>query len=184
MASPTSQASKEKARAAQEKAASEGEVSPDGRTYTNPAVGFSLRIPEPLTGWTLLTRPTVKSSVMEVVSPGARVRIYAFRHDFPAQIPPDEVTGFLGTMMKGMFPGFSLLRQEVSERGALRFQDLWFEATVRDEPVKGVLRYLGRGTRAYLLIARGLREDWEPSQAEAVAILDTFTLLEPSKGEP
>jgi hypothetical protein len=50
--------------------------------------------------------------------------------------------------------------------------------------VKGVLRYLGRGTRAYLLVARGFREDWEQSQAEAVAILDTFTLLEPKPETP
>jgi hypothetical protein len=45
-----------------------GEISGGGRVYTNPTLGFSIRVPEPLSAWTLSGEPSGKMFLL-MISP-------------------------------------------------------------------------------------------------------------------
>jgi hypothetical protein len=161
-----------------------GEVSGDGRVYTNSTLGFSIRVPEPLSGWTLSGEPPIKVFLMMISSEDEMVRVFATYQDLPVGLSLDATNEAIEIGLKAMIPGYNRLRRETVEKGDLRFHDTWFEMTMDDVKLNGVLRYLGKGSRAFILLAMGQAEPWAREQAAALQILDTFTLLAPKSGTP
>ncbi len=161
-----------------------GEISGDGRIYTNPTLGFSIRVPEPLSGWTLSGEPPVKVFLMMISRTDAPVSVFAAYQDFPEALSADATNEALEIGFKAMIPSYSRLRRDTVEKGGLRFHETWFEMTVKDVKFNGLLRYLGKGSRAFMLLAMGPVEPWEREQAAVLQILDTFTLLAPESGTP
>ena len=161
-----------------------GEISGDGRVYTNPTLGFSIRVPEPLSGWTLSGEPPAKMFLLMISSQEGTVRVLATYQDLPAGLSADAMDEAVEIGFKAMVPGYRRLRQERVEKGELRFHDTWFEITLNEVKFNGVLRYLGKGSRAFMLMAMGQAESWAREQAATLQILDTFTLLAPKSGAP
>src|SRR4051812_48942567 len=52
-----------------------GQVSADGRTYTNAALGIAIRVPAALQGWTLGRDPASPQILLMIASPDGRVNI-------------------------------------------------------------------------------------------------------------
>ena len=161
-----------------------GEISGDGRVYTNPTLGFSIRVPEPLSGWTLSGEPPAKMFLLMISSQEGTVRVLATYQDLPAGLSADAMDEAVEIGFKAMVPGYRRLRRETVEKGELRFHDTWFEITLNEVKFNGVLRYLGKGSRAFMLMAMGQAGSWAREQAATLQILDTFTLLAPKSGAP
>jgi hypothetical protein len=162
-----------------------GELSADDRIYTNPALSFSIRVPESLQGWKVDAKPSSqKQTLVTIASPDLRVHLAVTYMELPPGMPADGAGGLLEMAVQAMVAGYSRVRQERVERGGLTFEDTWFTAEIKGNKVEGLFRYLARGSRAFLMIGAGQVEPWARQQAAALQILDTFTLLDPKSGTP
>jgi hypothetical protein len=161
-----------------------GEVSADGRVYTNRLAGFSIRVPEPLHDWKVNVKPADDQTLVAISSPDSTLYLGIGHTTFPAGFPAESAGGLIEAGMKAMMPEYRRLRQETVEKGEARFQDTWFEAAVNGKKLTGVLRYLSRSSQAFFVAAVGQAEVWEREQASVLAVLDTFTLLPPESGAP
>jgi hypothetical protein len=165
-----------------EKAA--GQRSEDGRGYTNPLVGFSIRIPEPLQDWKLKTRLADPQTLVAITDPESTVYLAVGYQALPAGVPASDMAGMVELGIKAMMPGYQKLREETGERPGYRFKDLWFTVKANDVTLNGVMRYVGRGSQAFFIIAMGKTDLWEEQRDSALSVLDTFTLFEPKKETP
>lgn len=162
-----------------EKAA--GTVSADGRVYTNPLLGFSIRIPETLRGWQMDGKPGAAQFLVSVNDPDSAVFLTVSYQENPQKVPLSSLSGLMEMGIKGMLPGYKKLREEAGERPGYHYQALWFEAPTDDgDRALGVVRYLERGSQLFFLTAGALSEVWERQRAATLAVLDSFTLLEPA----
>jgi hypothetical protein len=166
---------------AKEKAA--GEVSADGRVYTNRLAGFSIQVPESLQGWKVDGNPADPQTLVSISSPNSALSVSAGHQHFPKGVPAESASGLIEMGMKAL-PGYRRLRQETVEKSGARFQDIWFEAALNGKKLAGSLRYLPRSSEAFFIIAMGQAGPWEREQASILAILDTFALLPPESGAP
>jgi hypothetical protein len=157
-----------------------GTVSADGRVYTNPLLGFSIRLPESLQGWKMSTQPGDARFLVSIANPEATIFLTVSYETNPEKLPISSFSGGMELGIKAMLPSYRKLREEGGERPGYHFQALWFEAPIEGTTVTGVLRYLGRGSQLYFLLAAGPEELWEQQRASVLAVLDSFTLLEPA----
>jgi hypothetical protein len=158
--------------------------SEDGRTYTNPLVGFSIRIPEPLQDWRLKTKIANPQSLLSINDPDSKVFLTVGYMPLPADVPAASMTGLVELGIKAVLPDYQRLREESGERPGYAFQDLWFTVTVEGTKLNGVLRCVGRGSQAFFIVAMGQVEPWEEQKAAVLSVMDTFTLFEPKKEAP
>jgi hypothetical protein len=154
----------------------------DGRSYTNPLVGFSIRIPEPLQDWKLKTRIADPQSLLTIADPESTIYISVGYQPLPEGVPAASTAGMVELGIKTVVPGYQKLREEDGERPGYRFKDLWFTVTADGSTkVNGVLRVVGRSSQAFYILAMGKVEPWEKLRSSALSVLDTFTLFEPKK---
>jgi hypothetical protein len=165
-----------------EKAA--GTRSEDGRVYTNPLVGFSIRIPEPLQDWKLKTKIADAHALLVITDPESELYLSVGYQPLPEGIPASSLAGMVEMGVKAMVPGYKKLREETGERPGYKLTDIWFTVTVDDVELNGVLRFVGRGSQAFYIIAMGKVEPWEKLRPAALSVLDTFTLFEPKSERP
>lgn len=155
----------------------------DGRSYANPLLGFSIRIPEPLQGWKLKTKIADPESLLTIADPETAIYISVGYQPLPADVPASSMSGMVELGIKAVVPGYKKVREEEGERPGYRFKDLWFTVTVDGTELNGVLRVVGRPSQAFYIIAMGKVEPWEKLRPSALSVLDTFTLFEPKKAD-
>ncbi len=165
-----------------EKAA--GEVSADGRAYTNRLAGFSIRVPESLQDWKVNGKPPDEHTLVTILSPDSTLYLGAGHQTFPAGFPAASAGDIVEMGIKAVMPEYRRLRQETAEKAGIHVLETWFEVTVKGRKLNGVLRYMPRSSEAFFTIAMGRAELWEGGQASALAVLDTFALLAPASGAP
>jgi hypothetical protein len=162
-----------------------GQVSEDGRSYTNAAQGFSIRLPESLAGWTLNSGPAGSPMPVMITSPDHLVTVTLMHSPLASEDSPQEMGKMMELGLKGSMPGFHSLREGTVPTPAGDVRELWFEASPSGEKTRGVMRLLGRGADFYLLMAMGAEAAWPQHEKAAVEILNTFTLSTPEPaGKP
>jgi len=160
-----------------------GEISADGRVYTNPGLGFSIRLPESFTGWALDREPA-SPFLVGFFRPEEGVRIAVGHQEFPAGFPTESVTEMVEMGIKSALPEFRPLEEKESQRDGFKVRDVLFSAAAGDGQVFGTLRFMARGSDLFMFIAAAPADSWKRYQESTLQILNTFQLLEPQAGTP
>jgi len=119
-----------------------------------------------------------------ITDPDSEVYLSLGYQPLPDGVPATALAGMVELGVKAMVPGYKKLREETGERPGYKFQDSWFTVTVDGAELNGVLRFVGRGSQAFYIIAMGKVEPWEKLRPAALSVLDTFTLFEPKSATP
>lgn len=156
-----------------------GQVSEDGRSYTNAAQGFSIRLPESVTGWTLTEHPGGSPMPVLIASPDGLVTVSLMHSRLAGEGSVQEMGTMVEMGLKSSIEGFHSLREATIPTAAGDVRELWFEASPQGEKNSGVMRLVPRGADFYMLIAMGPEAAWPWHEKPAVEILNTFTLSAP-----
>lgn len=165
-----------------------GEVSEDGRTYTNASLGFSIALPQSARGWTFSTEPGSPGMVMAAFSPDRDARIFVML--IPLGQPFDaEILGPMLEMgLRMPMQEYEKLASGLVERGGAEAWEVEFTAKVQDEPMRGLLRLYGQGTDVLVTGAYvSPPERWRKQEKAAREVLDSFVLRKreaPREGAP
>ena len=161
-----------------------GEVSEDGRTYTNAALGFSISLPGSQKGWTFNTETGAPGVVVAVTAPELDSSVFVML--IPLGQPFDAAT--MGPMLEmGLqvpMADYEKIRSGIVEQAGARLWEVEFKARIQGDPVRGMLRIYGQGTD---VLVTGVYvtppERWRRTEKPTREILDSFVLREPVREE-
>jgi hypothetical protein len=165
-------------------AAPPGQVSADGRTYTNPALGISIRVPAALQGWTLGRDPASPQILLILASPDGRINIDLGYQALTPDLKAISVSRMVELGMKSALTGFKVVEEMESNQADLKIRDVTFTGVVQGRKVKGTLRTLARGLDLIFLTAMGPAESWTRDQETALKIINTFHYAKPKSQTP
>jgi hypothetical protein len=160
-------------------AAPSGQVSADGRSYTNAALGITIRVPAALQGWTLGRDPASPQILLMIASPDGRVHIGLGYQALTPDLKAISVSHMVELGMKGALDRFQTLEETESNQDGLKIREVAFAAVVLGRKVKGTLRTLARGLDLVFLTAMGPAESWGRDQETALKIINTFHYAKP-----
>ena len=156
------------------KGAPAGEVSPDGRSYTNGSLGVSIRLPESLQGWRLEKDPSNPQILFMVSSPNGVVHVGVGYQVLPADTAPATMSRMVERGVQSTMTEFHRIEEIEHNQTALKMRDVTFVAFVKGKQVMGALRTLSRDSDFFFLNAVGPAETWPRYQATALRILNAF----------
>lgn len=158
-----------------------GTVSPDGRSYTNPALGVSLTLPESRSGWRLDPRPPAPLS-LAIGSPDGAGQIVVAQQTLPAPLTAEVVLPMVAGGVKASLPGYaSLGSSRVEAPGGEAWQEERFEAEPpAGRKVRGLIRVWTRGTSMVFATFVVPADLWPQHERAAREILDRLAVGEPA----
>jgi hypothetical protein len=157
-----------------------GTVSPDGRSYTNPALGVSLTLPESRSGWRLDPRPPAPLS-LAIGSPDGAGQIVVAQQTLPAPLAAEVILPMVAGGVKASLPGYaSLGSSRVEAPGGEAWQEERFEAEPpAGRKVRGLIRVWTRGTSMVFATFVVPADLWPQHERAAREILDRLAVGEP-----
>jgi len=164
---------------ASSQAAPPGQVSADGRSYTNVPLGITIRVPAALQGWTLGRDPASPQILLMITGPDGRVHIGLGYQALTPDLQAISVSHMVELGMKGALDRFQTLEETESNQAGLKIRDVAFAAVVQGRKVKGTLRTLARGLGLVFLTAMGPAGSWGRDQETALKIINTFHYAKP-----
>jgi hypothetical protein len=156
------------------KGAPAGEVSADGRSYTNDALGVSIRLPESLQGWRLEKDPSNPQILFMVSSPNGAVHVGVGYQILPSDTAPAMMSRMVERGVQSTMTEFHRIEEIEHNQTALKMRDVTFVAFAKGKQVMGALRTLARDSDFFFLNAVGPAETWPRYQATALRILNAF----------
>jgi hypothetical protein len=157
-----------------------GEVSADGRTFTDRDTGFSVRLPAGKAGWTMVSEPEEKLSVqLKSEDRTARVNVGAFGMSSPA--PLEEVADQIRASLKAKLGEKGRdLGSEILTRGETRYLEMHTEVEAEDgQRIHNWTRVFTHGANMISVVAVAPAARWAAEEPVLREILEGFTLLPP-----
>jgi hypothetical protein len=143
------------------------ELHADGRTFTDRAAGFSIRLPAVHQGWSIVPQPDAKSRVQLV---GNGVLIAVLVDDLGGPVQLDDILPSL----KSQETSERLLSGSVVERGGTRA----YERQLEDKDGRRTFdRRYAHGTKLITVAAFVPREAWKEMEGAIREIFDSVILL-------
>jgi hypothetical protein len=157
-----------------------GTLSSDGRSYTNPALGVSLTLPESRSGWRLDPRPPAPLS-LAIGSPDGAGQIVVAQQTLPAPLTAEVILPMVAGGVKASLPGYaSLGSSRVEAPGGEAWQEERFEAEPpAGRKVRGLIRVWTRGTSMVFATFVVPADLWPEHERAAREILDRLAVGEP-----
>ncbi|HEX6862093.1 MAG TPA: hypothetical protein VF414_04710 [Thermoanaerobaculia bacterium] len=162
----------------------EGEVSEDGSTYTNPALGFSIAAPRSREGWVFDTEPGVPGVVVTLAGPDqdANVSVILLPLGQPVDIQAMGPVFEMGIQMP--MARYEKIGSGLVERDGVKAWEVEFEALLENKPVRGLIRMYGQGTDVLMAgVYVTPPERWRKNEKVTREILDSLVLREPVREE-
>jgi hypothetical protein len=156
------------------KGAPAGEVSADGRAYTNDSLGVSIRLPDSLQGWKLEKDPSNPQILFMISSPTGGVHVGVGYQILPADTAPATMSRMVERGVQSTMTEFHRIEEIEHNQTALKMRDVTFVAFAKGKQVMGALRTLARDSDFFFLNAVGPAETWPRYQATALRILNAF----------
>ncbi|HJX26585.1 MAG TPA: hypothetical protein VJ885_01630, partial [Thermoanaerobaculia bacterium] len=170
----------EQLRKVREQSVPAGTVSPDGLSYTNPALGVSLTLPESRSGWRLDPKPPAPLS-LAIGSPDGAGQIVVAQQTLPAPLAAEVILPMVAGGVKASLPGYaSLGTGRVEAPGGQSWQEESFEAEPpAGRKVRGLIRVWTRGTSMVFATFVVPADLWPQHERAAREILDRLAVGEP-----
>ena len=156
------------------KGAPTGEVSADGRIYSNETLGVSLRLPETLKGWRMEKDPSDPQILFMISSPNGAVHVGVGYQILPADTAPSTMSRMVERGVQSTLTEFHRLEEVEHSQTALKMRDITFVAFAKGKQVMGALRTVARDSDFFFLNAVGPADSWPRYQATALRILNAF----------
>lgn len=157
-----------------------GTVSPDGLSYTNPALGVSLTLPESRSGWRLDPRPPAPLS-LAIGSPDGAGQIVVAQQTLPAPLAAELILPMVAGGVKASLPGYASLGSgRVEAPGGQTWEEERFEAEPpAGRKVRGLIRVWTRGNSMVFATFVVPADLWPQHERAAREILDRLAVGEP-----
>lgn len=157
-----------------------GEVSQDGRTYTNPALGFSIAAPRSQKGWVFNMEPGMPSVVVALSGPEPGAGVSVVHVPLGQQLDVETMGPMLEMGMKMPMTQYKKLAAGIVEQGGVKAYEVEFEAVMDGNRVRGLVRIYGQGTNVLMAGAYvSPPERWRKNEKVTREILDSLVLREP-----
>ncbi len=153
-----------------------GRVSADGRSYLNPALGISIRLPDSLQGWRLARDPVDPQLLVTMSSPDGEVRIGVGYQIRPADTASSLMSRMVERAVKSTMTEFHRLDELEHDQAVIKMREISFVALLKGQQVRGELRTLARDSDFFFLTALGPSASWPREQATALRVLNSFRL--------
>ena len=150
-----------------------GQLSEDQRTYSVPALGLSLRLPEAMVGWQHQQRP--KPILMARMGP-QQMSLQVMAIDMHRSASIDFIEPIFEAGMDKMMPGFTKLDGHPVDLAGQRGYDLIFHGTRAGVASHGVLRIFVQGTWVVGIMLTSLEDRWADNEALAAEALSGITM--------
>jgi hypothetical protein len=151
-----------------------GEVSADGRSYQNPALGISIRLPDSLQGWKLERDPANPQVLVTVASPDGSVRVGVGYQIRPADTAPSLMSRMVERAVQSTMTEFHRLEELEHDQGVVKMREIGFVAFLKGQQVRGELRTLARDSDFFFLTALVPSDSWPREEATAMRVLNSF----------
>jgi hypothetical protein len=151
-----------------------GRVSPDGRSYLNPALGISIRLPDSLQGWRLERDPVNPQVLVTMSSPDGAVRIGVGYQIRPADTASSLMSRMVERAVQSTMTEFHRLDELEHDQAVVEMREISFVALLKGQQVRGELRTLARDSDFFFLTALGPSASWPREQATALRVLNSF----------
>jgi hypothetical protein len=151
-----------------------GEVSADGRSYQNPSLGISIRLPDSLQGWKLERDPANPQVLVTVASPDGSVRVGVGYQIRPADTAPSLMSRMVERAVQSTMTEFHRLEELEHDQGVVKMREIGFVAFLKGQQVRGELRTLARDSDFFFLTALVPSDSWPREEATAMRVLNSF----------
>jgi hypothetical protein len=151
-----------------------GEVSADRRSYQNPALGISLRLPDSLQGWQLERDPANPQVLVTVASPDGAVRVGVGYQIRPADTAPSLMSRMVERAVQSTMTEFHRLEVLEHDQAEVKMRAVGFVAFLKGQQVRGELRTLARDSDFFFLTALSPSDSWPREQATVMRVLNSF----------
>lgn len=162
----------------------EGEVSEDGSIYTNPTLGFSIAAPRSQEGWVFETEPGVPGTVMRLVGPDDDAIVAVALLPFGQAVDIEALGPIVEIGIQRPMDRYEKIGSRLVERNGSKAWEVEFEAVLKDEPMRSLVRMYSQGTDILMAKVSVLPERWKMYEKAAREILDSLVLREPVKEKP
>ncbi len=150
-----------------------GEVSPDGRSYQNPALGISIRLTDALQGWKLERDPANPQVLVTAASPDGTVRVGVGYQIRPADTAPALMSRMVERAVQSTMTEFHRMEELEHDQGVVKMREIGFVAILKGEQVRGELRTLARDSDFFFLTALGPSDSWPREEAMVMRVLNS-----------
>jgi hypothetical protein len=150
-----------------------GEVSPDGRSYQNPALGISIRLTDALQGWKLERDPANPQVLVTAASPDGTVRVGVGYQIRPADTAPALMSRMVERAVQSTMTEFHRMEELEHDQGVVKMREIGFVAILKGEQVRGELRTLARDSDFFFLTALGPSDTWPREEAMVMRVLNS-----------
>lgn len=158
-----------------------GEISEDGSTYTNPALGFSIAAPRSREGWVFDTEPGSPGMVVTLASPDQEANVSVILLPFGQPVDIEVLGPVFETGIQLPMTRYEKIGSRLVERDGVKAWEVEFEAVLQASPVRGLIRLYGQGTRVLMAGAYvSPPERWGKNEKMTREILDSLVLREPA----
>ncbi len=151
-----------------------GEVSADGRSYQNPALGISIHLPDSLQGWKLEHDPANPQVLVTMSSPDGTVRVGVGYQIRPADTAPSLMSRMVERAVQSTMTEFQRLEEPDHDQAVVKMREIGFEACHKGQQVRGELRTLARDSDFFFLTALGPSDSWPREEATVMRVLNSF----------
>ena len=161
-----------------------GEVSEDGSTYTNPALGFSITAPRSRKGWVFDTEPGMPGVVVTLAGPDRDANVSVILMPFGQPVDIEALGPVFEMGIQMPMARYEKIGSGLVERAGVKAWEVEFEALLEDKPVRGVIRIYGHGTDVLMTgVYVSPPERWKRNEKVTREILDSLVLREPVREE-
>lgn len=158
-----------------------GELSQDGRTYSNAALGFSISIPSSQRGWKLSAEAGPPPIAVMFYAPDRSANVAVLHLPLGEQVDIAIMGPMIEMGMRMPMAEYRKIGGGVIERDGVKAYEVEFEAVLEGRPVRGLQRFYGQGTN--VLMVGGYvtpPQQWNKREKPVRESLDSFVLREPA----
>jgi hypothetical protein len=156
-----------------------GEVSADGRAYTNAKLGFSIKVPSSLSSWKLDGNPAIPMASVAISSPDGSVAVSVGCQSLPMAITPDLMESALEMGPQMLMSDYKKISGGEIEKNGHKGYELQYEARQEKQKLHALQRVFNQGARLLVLSAVAPAEKWRENEKAILETLGTFALSVP-----
>jgi hypothetical protein len=156
----------------------ESRLSEDRRTFSIPALGFSLRLPETLAGPQVKDLATPPILLARASPEGTCLLVLAVDLGQPLAI--DLIEPFVEAGIREKMPDLTKIEGRFVELGSRRVYDLAFRGSAGGVSVRGQMRAFVQGTQMVTILLLGRNDRWAENESVASEVMAGLTLTPPA----
>lgn len=157
-----------------------GAASDDGKTYTNDALGFTIKAPADKE-WKLDPKPGIPMASVLISSADQQAQVSVVSQALPMAMDITAMGPMLEMGPKMAFKGYKSISKGPVESGGKKGYELQYEGEQGGIKLHCIQRMFSSGANMLVVSGMSPADDWDKNEKSLKETLDSFTLKDPKK---